>query len=249
MFDEQLIILGTGIRIVGQLTVESMAYLQRADRILSVVEDSLASDIFASLNPKAEHQSLVSLYQEGEPRRTTYEAMVQAVMNSVRKQGLTVCAFYGHPGVMAYPGHEAIRRARLEGFQARMLPAVSAEDCLFADLGIDPATHGCQSYEASDILRLERSLDPTSHLILWQAGVVGDANFHRQHYNLSAFPRFVEKLLQYYPPTHEVTIYEAALTIGCEAHIRRVKLDCLHAEDLSPRSTLSLMPVMGTLYI
>jgi hypothetical protein len=33
-----------------------------------------------------------------------------------------------------------------------MLPAISAEDCLFADLGVDPADHGCPSYEATDFL-------------------------------------------------------------------------------------------------
>jgi len=31
-----------------------------------------------------------------------------------------------------------------------MLPGISAEDCLVADLGIDPASSGCQSYEAND---------------------------------------------------------------------------------------------------
>jgi hypothetical protein len=33
-----------------------------------------------------------------------------------------------------------------------MLPGISAEDCLFADLGIDPGIYGCQSYEATDFL-------------------------------------------------------------------------------------------------
>ena len=33
-----------------------------------------------------------------------------------------------------------------------MLPAISAEDCLFADVGIDPAMTGCQSYEATDFM-------------------------------------------------------------------------------------------------
>jgi hypothetical protein len=36
-----------------------------------------------------------------------------------------------------------------------MLPAVSAEDCLFADLGVDPGAAGCQSHEAADFLILD----------------------------------------------------------------------------------------------
>jgi hypothetical protein len=51
-------------------------------------------------------------------------------------------ALYGHPGVFACVGHEAIERARAEGIDAQMLPGISAEDCLFAELGVDPAVGG-----------------------------------------------------------------------------------------------------------
>jgi len=33
-----------------------------------------------------------------------------------------------------------------------MLPAISSEDCLYADLGVDPATTGNASYDATDFL-------------------------------------------------------------------------------------------------
>src|SRR2546429_6584747 len=55
------------------------------------------------------------------------------------------------------------RQAREEGFEAEMLPAVSAEDCLFADLGVDPGDEGCQSFEATSFL-LFRSEEHTSEL-------------------------------------------------------------------------------------
>jgi hypothetical protein len=41
-------------------------------------------------------------------------------------------------------------RSSTDGFDAVMLPGISAEDCLFADLGIDPGMIGCQSFEATD---------------------------------------------------------------------------------------------------
>ena len=40
-----------------------------------------------------------------------------------------------HPGVYVAPSHETVLRARAEGYPARMLPGISSEDCLFADLG------------------------------------------------------------------------------------------------------------------
>ena len=78
-----------------------------------------------------------------------------------------VAAFYGHPGVFTYPTDESIRRARAEGYHARMLAGISAEDCLIADLGVDPARNGCQSYEATDFLLNSRTIDALAQFILW----------------------------------------------------------------------------------
>ena len=42
-------------------------------------------------------------------------------------------------------------------------------DCIFADLGIDPA-HGCQLFEAETLIEMDYRLDPRSGLILLRAG-------------------------------------------------------------------------------
>ena len=65
--------------------------------------------------------------------------MAEAILEPVRAGKRVCAAFYGHPGVFVLPSHDAISRARAEGFEATMLPGVSAEDCLVADLGVDPA--------------------------------------------------------------------------------------------------------------
>jgi uncharacterized protein YabN with tetrapyrrole methylase and pyrophosphatase domain len=243
MFDERLIVVGTGIRVVGQLTIETISWIQRAECIFHIVEDTLAASVLSNLNPFARQSTLTHLYEENKLRAETYEAMVQTIMQSVRESMLTVCVLYGHPGVMAYPGHEAIRRSRLEGFKARMLPAISAEDCLFADLEIDPATNGCQTYEATDVMWKDRRVDPTSHLVLWQIGAVGDLTFHKGNYNLLALPLLVEKLYQWYPRDHRVTVYEAAIMLGCEPLIQTMPLSELTAETVTARSTLSIPPI------
>jgi precorrin-2 methylase len=78
-------------------------------------------------------------------------------MTAVR-EGLNVCAaFYGHPGVFVYASHQSIRLARAEGFEAQMLPGISAEDCVFADLGIDPENMGVRVTK-QQILALPSSL-------------------------------------------------------------------------------------------
>ena len=83
--------------------------------------------------------------------------------------------FYGHPGVFVSPSHRAIALAREEGYKARMLPGVSAEDYMFADLEFDPSQYGCMTCEATEVLLRDRPLNPSVHNIIWQVGGVGIA--------------------------------------------------------------------------
>jgi Tetrapyrrole (Corrin/Porphyrin) Methylases len=240
-----LIVVGTGIRTVGQLTVEAIAWMRRADKILYVIGDPIAEAAIAELN-RENAESLSVMYGENKPRLQTYNEMVERILECVRA-GMTTClACYGHPGVFVYPSHEAIRRARAEGYEAKMLPGISAEDCLFADLGVDPGISGCQSYEATDFLANGRRIDPTSSVILWQIGVVGDATFKRNGYDLSAFPLLIERLLEFYPPAHVAYLYEAAVFPGCEPVINPVPIQSLGQVPLSAGYTLYIPPAYPT---
>ncbi len=236
-----LVVVGTGIRTVGHLTMEAVAWIRQADKVLYVVGDPVAESMLMELNPKGA-ESLTTMYGEGKPRIDTYHQMVERTMECVRGGLLTCMACYGHPGVFVYPSHESIRRARAEGYSARMLPGISSEDCLFADLGVDPGINGCQSYEATDFLLNGRAVDATSSLVLWQIGVVGDASFKATAYDLSAMPLLIERLLSIYPATHPMYLYEAAVFHGCEPVIRRITAAELVNGPLSAGYTLYIPP-------
>jgi hypothetical protein len=236
-----LIVVGTGIKTVGHLTLETIAWLKAADKVLYVVGDPIAEAVIAQLNPKGA-ESLSGLYAEGKPRIQTYNQMVERVLECVRSGMLTCFASYGHPGVFVHASHASIRRARSEGFAAKMLPGVSSEDCLFADLGLDPGWRGCQSFEATDFLINGRNLDPRSSLILWQIGVLGEWTYKKDKYNLSALPLLIERLLHYYPPIHVSYLYEAATFVGCEPTIFPVPIEKLQEAPLSVGSTLYVPP-------
>ncbi len=240
LFSEDLVIAGTGIRITGQLTLEAVAWMRRADRLFYGVTDPVAEAVVRTLNADAE--SLFRLYADGKPRAQTYTEMVDEIMASVRQGRMTVAVFYGHPGVFAFPPHEAVRVARAEGYRARMLAAVSAEDCLFADLGVDPAENGCLSLEATDFLLHERVIDTSAQLVLWQVGVLGEPAYRQHGYDASLLPALVEKLSVYYPADHPVVVYEAAMLVGCEPRVARVALGSLSRIAMTPISTLYLPP-------
>lgn len=237
-----LTVVGTGIRAVGQLTVEAIAAMAQAEALLHVIGEPLQEEVLLAINPVAE--TMTGFYVDGMDRSSTYEAMVQRVLGEVTAGKRTVAAFYGHPGVFTYPSHESVRRARAAGFPARMLPAVSAEDCLFADLGIDPGD-GCQSYEATDLLYGHRPFDPRAHLVLWQVGTLGNWTYESAGYELPTFPMLVQKLLSVYPRGHPVTIYEAPFDPIGLPRVLRLPIHELHASQTTPATTLHIPPVPG----
>lgn len=236
--------MGTGIRSVGQLTIESIVCIKQADKVFYIVSEPIAESLIQRLNPSAE--SLQGLYAHGKPRLQTYQDCVDRIMGSVRDGKRTCAAFYGHPGVFVLPSHAAVRQARSEGYAARMLPGISAEDCLFADLGVDPAASGCQVYDATDFVMHRRKLDPSCSVILWQIGVVGHWTYQQTGYANLGLPLVLEKLSEYYSPDHTVVVYEAAVLPGCEPVIQPVLLSQLPSAALSAGSTLYIPPAQAT---
>ena len=240
----RLVIIGTGIKTTGQLTTEAIAWMETADSLLYVVGDPIAEAVMQRLNPKGA-VSMGGYYEEGKSRLYAYNAMVEHMLGRVRDGDVTVGAFYGHPGVFAYPSHESIRRARKEGYDARMLPGISSEDCLFADLGVDPAVGGCQSYEATDFLLNSVAIDPSSQLVLWQIGTLGDWTYQTRQYNTSAMPLLVRKLSRFYPLSHQITVYEAPMFPVAEPMIAKFPLYALADFPITAAMTLYIPPALA----
>jgi uncharacterized protein YabN with tetrapyrrole methylase and pyrophosphatase domain len=237
-----LTLVGTGLRISGHVTQEALAAIVEADKLFHLVQDLVTHRWLAELNPTAE--SLYDSYREARPRREIYEEIVERMLAPVRRGKRVCAALYGHPGVFAMPAHEAIRRARCEGYDAEMLPGVSAEDCLIADLGFDPGARGCQSFEATDFLIRHRRFDPTSALVLWQIGGIGVADFRRESYwNPRGVGILAATLAHTYGADHEVVVYEASPYPVVDATIHRCPLSALAAAPISIGSTLLVPPL------
>lgn len=237
-----LTIVGLGIRLVGHVTLETHQHLQRAEKLLYLVTDPVTEYWLRELNSTAE--TLADCYEEGQPRMRAYERMVERMLSPARRGLRTCAAFYGHPGVFVTPSHRALAVARREGLEAEMLPAVSAEDCLFVDLEVDPGPRGCQSFEATDFLLHRRRFDPSSCLVLWQIGAVGDPTFQpRRGVHRPGLRLLADTLARHYPPEHEVMIYRAAQYPIFDPVIRRVPLAGLGEAEVEPLATLFVPPL------
>jgi diphthamide biosynthesis methyltransferase len=237
-----LTFVGTGLYAAGQITPEAFASIREADRLFHLVVDPVSRHWLEELHPSAE--SLFEAYAHEKPRRDSYDEMAARVLSPVR-QGQNVCAaLYGHPGVLVDPSHRAIQQARFEGHSARMLPGVSSEDCLFADLGVDPAARGCQSFEATDFLVRKRAFDPGSGLVLWQIGAIGVTTYRRREpWSRGGLKILSESLQRCYPKGHLVVLYEAARFAIGDPLIQVLPLEDLGRAPVSTSSTLYVPPV------
>ncbi|MCG8462526.1 MAG: hypothetical protein MI919_40090, partial [Holophagales bacterium] len=112
----------------------------------------------------------------------------------------------------------------------------------FADLELDPAEHGCQSFEATDFLLYRRRFDPRSLLVLWQVGLVGDLTFRLQ-YTPEPLKLLVEVLGEHYSAEHEVVLYRASELPMAEACIERLPLGRLGHGPPDVMSTLCVPPL------
>lgn len=224
----------------AHLSPRARGHLEGADVVFAAVSDPLVEHWLATINPRM--ISLQPLYAEGKARQQTYRDMAATMLAEVRAGRRVVGAFYGHPGVFAQVPHAAIAQARAEGFAALMEPGISAEDCLYADMGFDPGAVGCAHFEASQVLFYERVIDTSAWLVLWQIGLAGERTYRQFSSTPEQRQRLVDRLLRDYPPEHPVTIYEAAtLPIG-RPRIETIPLHTLTHATLHMHSTLAVPP-------
>jgi uncharacterized protein YabN with tetrapyrrole methylase and pyrophosphatase domain len=242
-----LTIVGTGILTPAHLSQETIGHIKAADVVHVLVPDPLGLSTIKQLNSNI--KNLAELYfdtqsdKNGSDRLEAYDNMVDAILSDVRNEQKTCAIFYGHPGVFVYPSHVSISKAKEEGFEAQMLPAISAEDCLFADLSIDPGDLGCQAYEASQLIFYSHSVNVNAALILWQVGVVGDETLTKLKPAKHGLAMLRERLLNWYPSTHQVTLYEASTLPIMPPRIEQITIDQLVNAKVETITTLFVPPL------
>ncbi|CAK1364210.1 unnamed protein product [Cercospora beticola] len=224
----ELVIVGTGIASVRQMTIEALDYIMQADMVFYLVLD-LATEAFIQAHAK-KSENLHQYYGTEKPRIRTYTQMAEVMLNSVRGGKLTVGVMYGHPGVFVNPSHRAIDIARHEGYEAKMLPGVSAEDCLYADLGIDPSTTGCSMFEATFLLFEKDRIDTRNHLIIWQPGAIGKSAMIFDNEHVHKLADYLEPL---YGPDFPVFSYVAAMR-----PLEKFKLEKITIKDLRDNAVI-----------
>lgn len=242
MTDKQgsIVCVGVGMTLGSHLSPLSRSYIEQADVVFSLVSDGLVEQWISAMN--SDVRSLQPFYHEGTSRLTSYNGMIAAILAEVKLGKKVVGAFYGHPGVFACVPHRVLEQAKKLGYYGKMEPGISAEDCLFSDLAIDPGQFGCTHFEASQFMFYRRIIDPSAYLILWQVGIAGDLSLAKFSTGESYRQVLIDILKEHYPQDHEVILYEAP-TLPIHSHrIERLALMALCQAEIYPYTTLVIPP-------
>ncbi|HBD7411738.1 TPA: uroporphyrinogen III methylase [Legionella pneumophila] len=236
---KQLSLIGCGIKIIAHLSKEAESHINKAEIVLFLVNEPVMEEWIGVHARKV--KNLSGLYFSQKNRESSYRLITKEILHALECYEFVCVVFYGHPTVFALPGLEAIKKAKENGVETKIIPAISAEDCLFADLEIDPGECGCYSVEATDLLVYQRHPDTSSHLLVWQVGMLGNLG-HEAHLKTDAIELFVEYLLKFYSENHVAVIYEASIYPGLDCIVKKFMLKELRDQRISKIAILYIPP-------
>lgn len=232
-----LVVVGSGIKSIAHLTEETKKVIQKADKVLYLVNEEHLKAWITREAKSAE--SLEPIYFSTSKRVDAYHKITSAIVDDYHKFKNLCVVFYGHPTVFAESALKAVKIIHNENGNAVILPAISSMDCLFSDLQIDPGDQGCFAIDATELLIYERKVDAHSHVILWQISNLGMHDIQKtQKLNILS-----DYLRNYYLEEQPICIYEAATIPTQKPRIEWINLTKLKKAKVNSISTLYIPPI------
>lgn len=211
----RLIIAGSGIKFVSQLTNESVSAIKNSDIVFYLLNDPASERFVSQLAPKS--RSLSNIYFSFENRKDAYSAIVSEVLEATKHNALVTFLNYGHPLFLCDITLDLIEKSKTEDIKIIKLPGISSFDCIISDLAIDVGKNGLQAYEATDFVMNDYKVNTAANLILWQVGVIGIEKVISADRMLESdirktmLEKLKIKLAGLYPDSHYIHFYTASL--------------------------------------
>src|SRR3990167_1829734 len=118
--NKSLVVIGTGIKLISQLTVEAITYIKQSKRLLYLVNEPLIEQWIIKNNSTAE--SLYPIYISSNLRAQSYKRITEYILDVLEEDNHVCVAFYGHPCFIAKPALDAVNQALQKKHYAKILP-------------------------------------------------------------------------------------------------------------------------------
>ncbi len=207
--NKTLYIAGTGIKTLSHITEEVKQAISKCDKTLYLVNEPLLKQYIERVSK--DHFDLEEIYFSFENRADSYHQITAHILDTLKYHSSLTLIAYGHPYFCASPFLEAGRKAKDLGCNVLSMPGISSIDCLFSDLMIDPLSSGVQLYEATQLINSDKVIDTSLNLILFQVGFINLKNHTHTKLSNDSYAYLCNYLINQYPATHKVVLYEASL--------------------------------------
>ena len=241
---EDIIVAGTGMVGLHQLTLEADWALRHCATIFTLHHDPFVMDELRARYPSV--VPLDDLYAPGKLREDTYSEVAETVLDAAGSRVPVAFLTYGHPRTFVTPTRYIVERAVARGRTVRVMPGISALDTLLIDLELDPGVGGLQLYGANDVVVNAKTISPCVPCLIWQVGAVGTVTFEQEQMTSpQKVALLTGSLAKFYPPGHGVVLARSAYAPLAAPRLIRTTLDALPAlaGRLQRSDTLYLPPV------
>ncbi len=196
---------GTSIHGLTTFTMESLVYLAYADIVYYYPPTSAHLNFMKEINDNVV-DLFSDLYRKGADFQTTYQAIVEKILDSVKSGKKVAYASQGSPVFLSYTSIWAYRSAKKLGFSAIMVPGVSSFELLICELCRHYDTYDIQIYNAASIGMGIGTIDPHTPCLVFNFAryampAIRESTDKLLHTNIS---KLVEKLRSIYPANHIV---------------------------------------------
>lgn len=205
--ETRICVVGAGIRGISQLTLEGLAALRQAPRVLALGVDSAA---LASVGLES-YEDLQPLYREGARDEDNYRSILERIYAAARQQGEVAVLVAGHPrvGVTLLQWMERDRRTRR--FALEVIEGISSFDTMINDLRRDPLERGSVLLDVNRLLLFQLVMEPGIDHYLYHVCSVGTPRtFMSAPATQNALHLLKEHLLRFFPPEHPVELLSSA---------------------------------------
>ncbi|MGV9879644.1 SAM-dependent methyltransferase [Streptomyces sp. NPDC003006] len=201
-------LVGYGMRLPNDLTLEALAVLKRCNRVFGI--PPLHAPDFG-LPPM---ENLFTHYGSQKERLETYQEWLDIVLDAAAATPPVALATYGSAMVGTLVSHRLLAQAPTRGLTVHVTHAASHLDSIWADLNIEPF-FGFEVWEATVFVHRRVRPNTDANLVLPQAPVFGvqhgpDMRTEPRMETSTTMTELRDHLLRFYPPDHVVHYVHAS---------------------------------------
>jgi precorrin-2 methylase len=221
----ELYLVGAGVRVPGQFTVEAIDALKRCALVFSVLPSHAEAELLRSF--EIQPHSLWELYRADRVRRESYDEIARVILEAAETNSPVGYIAQGNPVVLDSVTATLLEGARSRGWSAVVLPGVSSIDTVLVDLEHEPAS-GLQIFDTGTlvargiVLRSDTAallLQPGAFATVYPALSIEDIESQRP-----ALPRLRDHLLRSHPASLECQLVRSSTSAAGRPHIYRIQV-------------------------